>query len=168
MTKGVDHFGDCFVYVGQVNRLFSGKYWTFSQMSSLSMYFPFSLAFLLCHNTDYSTLALHSIILPLTRWWPWHMLPTWWRSDKHDIGLYGMLTWRSTDTIWRRFSGLFQQFYILLCAYLYNQHFLLQKLPLHWTMPMSLFHKFTADHGSYHIAHTAEGSLNLIFSWDQN
>ena len=43
--KGVDHFGDCFVRVRPINRLFSCKYGTFGQMSGLSTYFPFSLAF---------------------------------------------------------------------------------------------------------------------------
>ena len=45
ITKGVDHFGDCFVRVRAVNQLFSCKYWTFGQMSGLSTYFYFSLAF---------------------------------------------------------------------------------------------------------------------------
>ena len=45
MTKGVDHFGDCFVRVRPVNRLFSCKYRSFGQMFGLSTYFPFSLAF---------------------------------------------------------------------------------------------------------------------------
>ena len=43
--KGVDHFGDCFVRVRPINRLFSCKYRTFGQMSGLSTYFPFPLAF---------------------------------------------------------------------------------------------------------------------------
>ena len=45
MTKGVDHFGDCFIRVRPINRLFSCKYRTFRQMSGLSTYFPSSLAF---------------------------------------------------------------------------------------------------------------------------
>ena len=45
MTKGVDHFGDCFERVRPINRFFSCKYRTFGQMSGLSTYFPFSLAF---------------------------------------------------------------------------------------------------------------------------
>ena len=45
MTKGVDHFGDCFKWVRPINRLFSCKYRTFGQMPGLSTYFPFSLAF---------------------------------------------------------------------------------------------------------------------------
>ena len=45
MTKGVDHFGECFVQVRPINQLFSCKYRTFGQMSGLSTYFPFSLAF---------------------------------------------------------------------------------------------------------------------------
>ena len=45
MTKGADHFGDCFVRVRPVNRLSSCKYRTFGQTFGLSTYFPSSLAF---------------------------------------------------------------------------------------------------------------------------
>ena len=69
MTKGVDHFGECFVQVRPINQLFSCKYRTFGQMSGLSTYFPFSLAF-------YFTIILTTRLA---------LLPTWQCSDNHDV-----------------------------------------------------------------------------------
>ena len=78
LTKGVDHFGDCFVRVRPVNRLFSCKHRTFGQMSGLSTYFPFSLAF-------YFAIILTTRRSLCTRWQLRHVLPTWRRSDNRDV-----------------------------------------------------------------------------------
>ena len=84
MIKGVDHFGDCFVRFRPFNRLFSCKYRTFGQMSGLSTYFPFSLAFyfaiILTIRRSFCTLQLYHL-----EDGPRVMLPTWRRSDNCDV-----------------------------------------------------------------------------------
>ena len=70
MTKGVDHFGECFVQVRPINQLFSCKISNLWSNVRLIHILSFLFGLLLHHNTDYSTLAL---------------LPTWRCSDNHDV-----------------------------------------------------------------------------------
>ena len=102
MTR-VDHFGDCFVRVRPVNRLFSCRYQTFGQISGLSTYFSFSLAFyfaiILITIRSLCTLQLYHLQDGDRGV---YMLPTWRRSDKRDVGTRNRLSKSGRHGCWSR------------------------------------------------------------------